>query len=289
MIIRNKVQIAILEVLVENWYSSFTAKELKGMTKLSFQSVYDSLHHLTKNDIIKINNNCYSINFKNEIAWAFKKLHDSNKFLQLDEVLQNIISLMREKLELFYSSDLITLLVFGSTAKLNHNKDSDIDFFVLLKDKKDFLKTLTIDYRNFNYIDKSISEFEKEFEEGDDFIISILTNNIILYGNDFLRSYFEKGLPSIGMGVIDDREKLLEDMKGKIARLYRENNEQMLLEAFKKYVLAKARIELIRKENKIPSTKQETLDEMKKIDKKLVLAYNTATLDNIKRMVDKYV
>jgi len=289
MIIKNKTQIKILEFLTENWYDSFIAKEIKQKTSISFQSIYDSLHYLTGKNIVKIHNNSYSINFKNEIAWAFKKLHDSNKFSQLDQNLQNVIALMREKLELFYTYNLLAFLVFGSTAKLEHKKESDIDFFVLSKSKRDFLKTLTSDYKNFNYINKSIVEFSKEFEEGDDLLISIFKNNMIMYGNDFLRPYFEIGLPSIGKNVIDDREKALEKMRHKIDVLYREDNKQMLVDIFKRYILLKARIELIRKENKIPSTKQETLNRMEKIDKKLIEAYNTVNIKNIKKMVDIYV
>ncbi len=289
MIINNKAQAAIMGFLTERWYDSFTAKEIKEKTHLSFQSVYDSLHFLSDKNIVTLHNNSYAINFRNEIAWSFKKLYDSNKFLQLDQHLQNIIKLMREKLELFYQYDLLAFLVFGSIAKLEHKKKSDIDFFVLFKDKqKDFLKTLTLDYANFNYIDKDIAEFNKEFEEGDDLLISIFKNNLIMYGNDFLRHYFEKGLPNIGKNVIDDREKALEKMKHKIDSLYREDNNQMLVEVFKRYVLLKSRVELIRRLNKIPSTKQETLNEMRKIDKKLIESYN-ANIKNIKKIVEAHV
>lgn len=278
-----KTQIAILESLCERWYEFLLPENISKTKKISLSSVYASLKGLKKMNGIFEQNGSFRINFSNEIVWAFKRIYDASKLVNSRKEISSKVQKIREKAELFFADDLIAFLVFGSVASGDVNEDSDIDYLVIVKEKNqqlNFLNFLTSEERNFHYIERSINEFTESYDECDDFIISVLKNNIILLGADYLRPYFELDLPKVSKKVIDEREKQLKELKEKIDKIFFDD-PVLFHEKVRELIKLKCRL-LLMKLNIVPASNKELLEKIKESYPLYFKAYTTLKQSNAK-------
>lgn len=280
-----KTQIGILEVLSNRWYEFVKVFDINRSSGLSVSSVYESITELKEKNIVLELKGMYKINFSNDVAWALKRLNDASKLYDLPEHKRNKIIEIREKANLFFNWDLLAILIFGSCASMETKKESDVDFFIILKEKREgFLNFLTSEDRNFNFIENSVEEFNKRYQEGDDFIISILKNNLLLAGDDYIRFFLQRNLPSISKEVIHERELQLNNLKKKIDKLLHDD-QPIAYEKIKEFIRLKIRI-LLLKSNVVPISNKNLFDIMKKSYQIYYKIYNNL---NIKNARDSYL
>lgn len=284
----SKTQIGILEALCDQWFKYLSPSEIAEITELSISSIYESVKELIEKNIILEFNGRFKINFSNELAWGFKRLNDSSKLLKLPKDIQNKIFEIREKARLFYLSDLIAFLVFGSAASLDITKQSDVDFLLILKERPkeaNFLNFLTSEDKNFHLIENDAGEFNNNYAEGDDFILSILKNHILLQGDDYIRYFLEKDLPIVSKKIIHDREVKLKKLKDKIdALLFSE--QPILFEKVKEFIKLQCRVFLM-KSNITPQSNKELLEYMKEKYPAYYKAYKSLKRNNFKNIYIK--
>jgi len=279
----SKTQQLILFTLCDRWYESLTVNGINELSKLPVPSIYESIRDLKSSNLVIETNGGYKINFSNDISWAIKRLNDSIKLYQLPVYVHNKIMEIRQKARLFYGHKIVSILVFGSSASGEIEKDSDIDFYIILKEQVkevSFLKYLTSADRNFNFIENTQSNFQDAYHEGDDFIISILKNHILIEGNKNIRYYLERNLPIISEQVIHDREIQLNKLQKKIDRFILDNLP-LLYEKTKEYIKLRIRINFLKK-GIIPSSNRNLLDMMRKEYRDYYKAYKELTRKNAK-------
>ena len=276
----SKTQLGILESLSIRWYDFLSISQISIFSKVPESSIYRSIKTLKEKNIIIELDARYKINFSNDIGWAIKKLVDAYRLNNLPHDIKNKIINMREKASLFFGNDIKMLFVFGSSASLELKEKSDIDFLIVLskKTKENFLKFLTTDDKNFNFIEYDIKEFNDAYDDGDDFLISVLKNHILLQGDHYLRFDLERGLPVVSKKVIHDRELQLNSLKSKIDELFFQD-QPIVCDKIKEYIKLKVRIMLI-KENIIPISNKHLFDLMKKDYLKYYKAYNNLNIKN---------
>lgn len=279
----SKVQIAILEGLSDNWYKFLHPYEISENKNLSLSSVYESLKELVKRNIILESHGRYKINFSNEIGWNFKRLNDAAKFYKLPKDIQTLVIEIKHKLFLFYPLDLMGFMIFGSAASLDVENKSDVDFYILLTKKdlrRDFLNALTSEQRKFHFIEQDRGEFNEAYEEGDDFILSLLKNNIILIDYGHLRYFFEKDLPVVSIKTIYESEVKLKRLSSKLDQLVIQD-QPLVFEKTKEYIKLKCRIFLLRS-NIVPKSNKELMKLTKEKYTKYYKAYKNLTRKNAK-------
>ena len=177
--------------------------------------------------------------------------------------MQSRILEIRDKSRLFYSDRLVAFMVFGSAASLDAAEKSDIDFLLILnkRRKEDFLGSLTIQDRNFHLIEITIGEFKDSHEKGDDFIVSILKNHLLLQGEGYIRQFLEKGLPAVSKKVVYDKELELKRLGDKIDSLI-SAEQPIAFEKIKEFIKLQCRISLM-KSNIVPQSNKELFKYMK--------------------------
>jgi len=258
-----KTQLGILEVLSDRWYEFVNVSNISPYADLSISSVYGSITSLKERNIVMELNRAYKINFSNDIAWAVKRLHDASKLYSLPNHIQHKIVEIREKANLFFTNGIRAIFVFGSSASLEIKKESDVDFFLILQKKKpNFLNFLTSEDKNFNFIQNELSEFYEGYENGNDFILAILKNHILLQGDDIIRILLERDLPIVSKKVIHEREVQLNELKNKIDKLIFEDHP-IAYEKTKEFIKSKVRLMLM-KSNVVPVSNRNLFDIMKK-------------------------
>ena len=274
----SKTQLGILESLSIRWYDFLSISEISIFSKVPESSIYRSIKTLKEKNIIIESDARYKINFSNDIGWAIKKLVDAYRLNNLPHDIKNRIINIREKASLFFGNDIKMLFVFGSSASLELKEESDIDFLIVLskKNKENFLKFLTTDDRNFNFIEYDIKEFNDAYDDGDDFLISVLKNHILLQGDYYLRFDLERGLPAVSKKVIHDREIQLNNLKIKIDELFFQD-QPIVCDKIKEYIKLKVRIMLMKKDI-IPLSNKNLFDLMKQYYLKYYRAYNNLNM-----------
>jgi predicted nucleotidyltransferase len=274
----SKTQLGILESLSIKWYDFLSISEISIFSKVPESSIYRSIKTLKEKNIIIELDARYKINFSNDIGWAIKKLVDAYRLNNLPHDIKNKIINIREKAGLFFGNDIKMLFVFGSSASLELKEESDIDFLIVLskKTKENFLKFLTTDDRNFNFIEYDIKEFNDAYNDGDDFLISVLKNHILLQGDEHIHFLMKRGLPTVSKKVIHDREIQLNNLKIKIDELFFQD-QPIVCDKIKEYIKLKVRIMLMKKDI-IPLSNKNLFDLMKQYYLKYYRAYNNLNM-----------
>lgn len=135
IVLGSKAVWRVLSVLAEAPGQGVTKEEIKKVTKLGGNSIFDSIIILLKNDMI--------ISEKAGKK-TFYRMNMSNKYSRLaSEIMQNerrdlnnmslkIVTILREYArQIFDSIDVVSVYVFGSIVKGSYREDSDIDIAII--------------------------------------------------------------------------------------------------------------------------------------------------------------
>lgn len=135
IVLGSKAVWRVLSVLAEAPGQGITKEEIKKITKLGGNSIFDSVAVLLKSDMIA---------FEKAGKKTFYRMNMSNKYSRLAaEIIQNerkdlnnmslkIVTILREYVRQIYDSiDVVAVYVFGSMVKNSYREDSDIDIAII--------------------------------------------------------------------------------------------------------------------------------------------------------------
>jgi predicted nucleotidyltransferase len=227
---------------------------------------------------------------------------DSMSFNNLEENAQYIVSNtlhFAESIMQKYESELLSLVIFGSVASGEANEKSDIDILIIIKEpsqkeklteiKTNMINKEHIRFENINIITMSDKEFEKGYLIADDFIISILSNNIIIKDDGFLKTFMQRELFLPSRKIISERAQQLEDHSLLLLQMMESTTDQILKDEFYTHLLMEARLKLLKKKMPVPITKKDVIDNIRKIDKKIYEEMVNIDKGDIRKRVMAYV
>lgn len=165
-IFRNQAMDDILELLYKNPYDEFSIRELRNITGHGGQTVSDSIERFQKLGVI-------------EVRWEGKKklISINQKFVQKpDDPFMKIpqrefrapVRRFIEKAE-GLGDDLLGVLVFGSVARGDADRRSDIDIFVLVREDP---------LQSRRKVQEMRQEIEKERFEGDRYEFQVMVESL---------------------------------------------------------------------------------------------------------------
>jgi len=174
-------KIDIISLYLGNYARCIAGREIARLIKLNHQTALNHLNELVKEKVlgyvVKGRNKEYSINLSSpktkiliEIAESFKAMESlSNK--ELGVIIKEVIPFAE------------SIILFGSFAAGNYNKNSDIDLVLVGKSNKERIDSIKKRYsREINIEYVSYSDFVKSLKEKNSLAVEILKNHII-YGN----------------------------------------------------------------------------------------------------------
>ena len=173
-------KIKILRFLLDNKESKFTIRRLSQETKINYRIVYEQVHKLEKEDLIKLEKTgkailCELTNFFNKDIYEAEYLRREDLFKNKE------LKLIRKRLSELDS--LFVALLFGSYAKGKANKNSDIDILII-EGREDKIRSILSPWQEKIHLTfVSIESFirmakSKEFNV----VNETIKNNIILIG-----------------------------------------------------------------------------------------------------------
>jgi len=265
MIIKETNELKILNFLYKHYSLKFNAEILSEKIKMPLSSVYSSLNILKKERFIvplESNHNFFKLNIDLLPVRKLKEFLEACRFSKMPEKVQKQISNLLSKIRLMHK-EVLFLVLFGSYASGDFTEDSDIDLLLVREDNTEYIDTSKWEY-NGHLIQYALSEFNNHFIEGDDFVLSILLNHIIVYDPMLeFYSYLTKGIPNVSEKVIQEREQQLEKQRKTYLSYYKQNLPEEFVRNFIIFYIMKKRIEYLRK-GIILGTNNEALTNIRK-------------------------
>jgi predicted nucleotidyltransferase len=177
--------------IIDNLSDRRYLNELAEITKIkSKNNLLKNLRNLSKANVIIIeknrSNTFYSLNYNNPLTIAILNLINMFKFDKLPFDKKSSV------LEIVSDLKPLIAILFGSTAKLNYSKGSDIDILIVTDDNinyKEKIREFSEQYGvKINPILISIQDFEKK----DESLIHILKTGYPLTGEIFFYNELKK-------------------------------------------------------------------------------------------------
>ena len=187
-ILGSKIKIKILrKLIIENMEITF--EEIGRTLSLSFGSVYPAINSLVMQRIIIFRrigrSKLYSINKKHIL---FKELH--SLFESEKEGFMNIAKSFAKSID---KKNIKNIVLFGSVAREEFTEKSDIDLLVIYIKNEEDVKSI-VGYQIEKFLDLydveivpvyiSLNEFFKRRKGFDRFILNIINEGKILYGDN---------------------------------------------------------------------------------------------------------
>jgi len=187
-----KLELKIVDLLNRN-RKEFTINEMAKTLKQHYSLVHRFTGRLAKDKVIikkKIGNSYVcSLNLENEktitllvLSEIERKDEFYNKSRKLKLILEDFVSSVKEE----FKGKLYSIVLFGSYAKDRAVKGSDIDVFILVKDKISADKIIREIYSKYgmeiNVVMLDLKELEQQ--KNKEFFKEIISNHYIIYGTD---------------------------------------------------------------------------------------------------------
>lgn len=136
----NNCEIKILNILMRTPLEFYSINDIAKKISLAYPYVYESVQKLEKKELISVNkigkSSLCRIRFDNPEELAIASSINTSEFLSKHSSINNLTKQLKDAL----CNELYILFLFGSYAKGNANKKSDIDLFFVIKDKKNIDK-----------------------------------------------------------------------------------------------------------------------------------------------------
>lgn len=268
-IFKGERQMEIFQVFAENWFSSFTPKEFADRFGFNYDTVKRALPELEKARLLQKEKDAYCVS-KTRLCRNFKMFYDLYKILNhLPENKRELILDIYNLAEPFVSS----CVVFGSTASLSHTEKSDIDILLIAKSEnmdemKKNVQTRRILGANANTIFLGEEQFERDYLDADDFVISTLSSNLVVYDDGFFGIYLGRGLPEPSEKAMAKKREQLQITKNKLDDAMEIGDLEAAYSQMMDYLLNSARIKLWQS-GTVPTDKTNIIEKIKTIDENL--------------------
>ena len=139
IVLGSKAEWWIIVVLAESPGQGFTKEDIKTITSLSGNSLFNSLNVLVKNDIVNVKKkgkrSYYNLNLANSYSKKIVEIADLERrelnamdikiTIMLREYVRKIVDLIEVK----------NIYIFGSIVKNSYNEKSDIDIAIIVNSK----------------------------------------------------------------------------------------------------------------------------------------------------------
>jgi len=192
---RHETTDRILHILSDNPYTEYTLRRLARLTGYSHPAIKKAVDVLEKNDLVKVN---AEGNKKNVSINRSRLNKPDDRILQIpqkefQEPVKKAVDRLKKELD-----DVLGILIFGSLAKGQADRQSDIDLWVLVKSERgsnqrkanEIAKDLG--KRKFNgnrYEFQILVESSRSASSYDERLQEVLSSSITLYETETLRRF----------------------------------------------------------------------------------------------------
>jgi predicted nucleotidyltransferase len=171
------IQLRVLSLFMDSPYEKYYLREAARLLNMSPMTVKRSLDFLLKNKLVvkEVSKNriLYSANMQNPAFRHIKISRSLSMLLQKD-----VVEFIKKKVP-----GVSAIILYGSYAKGEETRDSDVDMLVLAPVKKDISDVISeIIGKDVNVSVFSPAEWSRQAKTNRAFYLDVITEGIILYG-----------------------------------------------------------------------------------------------------------
>jgi len=236
-IFASKVATKVLLHIGGKPYKEFYLNEISKELKIGLGRTKTILEDLNKSKILvrrrSGNRLLYKLNENNELSIKIIELANLNAFMKLQETYRIAINRFLKEYENILGENLSSGVIFGSVAKGKAKAWSDIDILVIVgkklsKKTKDKLHNIFSEIMEiFSKISQeqiyTQTEFMESYNIGDDFLINVMKDGIVIYDKNFFSKFLIKGIPTVTRKAIEKRLKIVKDWLDSAIEVYRKH------------------------------------------------------------------
>jgi len=234
-IFSSKVATKILLHIGRRPYKEFYLNEISKELKIGLGRTNTLLEDFTKYKILikrrSGNRLLYKLNENSGLSIKIIELANLDAFLKLPEVYRTAVSKFLKEYENIIGENLVSIVIFGSVAKGTANRWSDIDILVIIKGKavkgledklhEVFSKIMEIFSRVPEEHMYTQAEFQEEYNIGNDFLVNIMSDGIVVYDRDFFNRFLIKGIPTVTRKTIENKLKFARNWLDSAVEVYK--------------------------------------------------------------------
>lgn len=232
----SKVGVKILLHVGRSPYKEFYLNELSKNLGVGLGRTATLLEILAREDVMTRkksgNRLLYRLNRNNPLAFEIIRFANQNALTGLPEKFRTAIVNFTKNYRDILGDDLVSVVIFGSVSKGRTTDLSDIDIFVLTREKigKRTKKKMEAIFSGVSAVFSqtteehvfSVEQFRKDYETGDDFLINVMRDGILVYDkNDFFGGFLLKGLPEITKASVEKRLKIAKEWLDSSAEMFK--------------------------------------------------------------------
>jgi predicted nucleotidyltransferase len=224
-IFTSKVASKIILYVGRRPYREFYLNEISKDLRIGLGRTKTILEYMNKLKILTKrksgNRILYKLNENNELSMKIIELANLNTLMELPDNYRTAINRFSNEYENVLGENLTSIVIFGSVAKGSATKWSDIDLLVVIKEKpnKEIEDKLRDIFSQIMEIFSKISqehiytqlEFQESYNIGDDFLINVMKDGIIVYDKKFFGKFLIRGVPAVTKKAIERRLKIAKD------------------------------------------------------------------------------
>ncbi|MBI2675181.1 MAG: nucleotidyltransferase domain-containing protein [Candidatus Aenigmarchaeota archaeon] len=227
-----RILLAISKRPYEEYYLNKLSKELGvGLGRTS-----ELLQQFERNRLLTRrsdgNRIVYRLNKNNPFTFRLIELSNMDRLFSLPERFRTSVSRLKDTYKEILRDNLVSVVVFGSVSKGSATKWSDIDILVIVeqevqKQTADELKEAEHEISDvFSEMSQVFLQTKKQFtdnyEIGDDFLINIMQDGIVVFDKDsFFAYYLLNGIPQVTKKSIRMRLRFADERLKEAREMYR--------------------------------------------------------------------
>lgn len=202
--ILTKAGTALLRTFCRFPYRGFYPSNLAKESKVSVTHTNRILKILSENNIVSIRkvgrHDIYKLNLESRLSRELLALFHLERRLEIDPEFRVGLEEFVRKLKRSLGNHLKSIILFGSVAKGEQRKESDIDIVIITDNFKQAKKVVDKLFKElaglYTYLIEehlyTEEDFDMAYKLGNDLIINVLKDGIILHDTGFIPKYLKK-------------------------------------------------------------------------------------------------
>lgn len=278
----------VLGFLLDHPHERFGLYLLAQETGLSHTWIYRLIKKLQKENLIVFKEKAVQINLHEEKT-AKLKIYFDNEVISLSPLAEKIF-LLERRIKDIYKGYLLSLCLIGSA--VSQTEPADLDFLIITTKSFRFKLESLVLYEKINLIEMTEKEFKEKYLETDDFIISSLASQRIIFDKEFIIRFIRRPLPFPEKRIIEERIGQLLKIRERLLVSLSIADQKNIQENLLSLLIQLSRIKLL-KAGILPLSKAELPSQIKEVDKKIcndltAIIKKDVLFSKIKKLAEDY-
>jgi hypothetical protein len=194
MIVESPSALRLMAALAEAGAAGATREHLAQRADISTTTFYRLIGPLVENALVKTSGSRYALALEKTYSFRFKQWHDMERLYRLSPADRDLVLSTAAALRNAATETMKALWLVGSGARDELVPESDLDFLLVTTDPIESLEPES-SQRKVSVVQMSEAEFRDAYANSDSFVVSAITEGLLLEDRAFAQTFYSTPLP----------------------------------------------------------------------------------------------